>query len=132
MPTFGERLKDLRKENNLTQEQLANMFFLNKSSVSRYEKDKQMPENDMLQKIADYFEVTIDYLLGRSDIRTPHKDEHLDANLEKFPKDKTLNDDLIDLMIRYGIIKDKNSVNEKHLEFIQYAIETYKNEQNNK
>lgn len=139
MPTFGDRLKTLRKERNLTQEELANMFFLNKSSVSRYERDNQMPESDTLQKIADYFKVTVDYLLGRSDVRNPHKtesefvetDEKRLVQAEKSEQYKTLKDDLIELMIRQGIIKDKSSVNEKHLEFIEYAIETYKNEQNN-
>lgn len=66
MPTFGERLRQLRKEKNLTQDTLAKILFLNKSSISRYEKNNQMPENDLLQRIADYFYVSTDYLLGRS------------------------------------------------------------------
>lgn len=69
MPTFGERLKNLRKERHLTQEQFGKIFFLDKSSISRYEKNNQMPENDLLQKIADYLEVSIDYLLGRTNIK---------------------------------------------------------------
>lgn len=69
MPTFGERLKNLRKDRHLTQEQFGKVFFLDKSSISRYEKNNQMPENDLLQKIADYLEVSVDYLLGRTDIK---------------------------------------------------------------
>ncbi|MEG1313975.1 MAG: helix-turn-helix domain-containing protein [Bacilli bacterium] len=67
MSTFGERLKDLRKSNGLTQEQLAKIFYLNKSSISRYENDVQLPENDLLQKIADYFNVSLDYIMARTD-----------------------------------------------------------------
>lgn len=67
MATFGNRLKELRKKSNLTQEQLAAKFYLNKSSISRYENGTQVPEHDLLEKIADYFNVSIDYLLGRSE-----------------------------------------------------------------
>lgn len=70
MATFGSRFKELRKEKKLTQEQLANQFFLNKSSISRYENNNQVPETDTLKKFADFFNVSTDYLLGRSDKRT--------------------------------------------------------------
>lgn len=65
--TFGSRLKSLRQEKKLTQERFANIFYLNKSSISKYEKDKNLPENQLLIKIADFFDVSIDYLLCRTD-----------------------------------------------------------------
>ncbi|WKY49133.1 helix-turn-helix domain-containing protein [Eubacteriaceae bacterium ES3] len=65
--TFGTRLKALRISKRLTQESFANLFYLNKSSISKYEKDKNLPENLLLVKIADYFEVSVDYLLCRTD-----------------------------------------------------------------
>ena len=70
MASFGQRFKELRQEKNLTQEKLAEEFFLNKSSISRYEQNKQIPEIDLLEKIADYFDVSIDYLVGRSNNKT--------------------------------------------------------------
>jgi len=72
---FSERLKELRIEQRMTQEQLAEKFFLNKSSVSRYERGQQVPEVDLLQSIADYFDVSIDFLLGRTDIKNPYVEE---------------------------------------------------------
>ena len=69
MATFGDRLKGLRIENKLTQEELANHFYLNKSSISKYEKNLQLPENNLLQEIARFFDVSIDYLLAISDDR---------------------------------------------------------------
>ena len=69
MATFGDRLKSLRIENKLTQEELANHFYLNKSSISKYEKNLQLPENNLLQEIARFFDVSIDYLLAISDDR---------------------------------------------------------------
>ncbi|MEG0377847.1 MAG: helix-turn-helix transcriptional regulator [Eubacterium sp.] len=64
--TFGSRLKFLRLSKNLTQEKFANIFYLNKSSISKYEKDKNLPENQLLIKIADFFDVSVDYLLCRT------------------------------------------------------------------
>lgn len=71
--TFGSRFKGLRKDLGLTQEELATIFFLNKSSISRYERGQQVPELDLLQRIADFFQVGTDYLLGNSDIRNPYE-----------------------------------------------------------
>ncbi|MBZ9685531.1 helix-turn-helix domain-containing protein [Clostridium estertheticum] len=70
MATFGERFKKLRMEKGLTQDKLAQNFSINKSSISRYEKNAQVPENPALQAFADFFKVSMDYLLGRTDIRS--------------------------------------------------------------
>jgi transcriptional regulator with XRE-family HTH domain len=64
--TFGERFKELRKNKGYTQAALANILHLNKSSISRYEKDLQLPEASSLSRIAEFFEVSIDYLMGSS------------------------------------------------------------------
>ena len=75
MELFSIRFKEERKNKGLTQEQLAKEFFLNKSSISRYEKGTQMPEMVMLQKFAEYFDVSVDYLLGRTDERNLNKEK---------------------------------------------------------
>lgn len=68
MVSFGDRLRLLRKEMKLTQDELAETFHINKSSISRYENNCQLPEYDLLQKIADFFNVSLDYILGKTDI----------------------------------------------------------------
>ena len=65
MSSFGQRFKNERIKKKLTQEELASMFHLQKSSISRYENDKQMPETELLGRFADFFGVPVDYLLGR-------------------------------------------------------------------
>lgn len=67
MATFSSRLKDLRKSKGLTQKQLAENLYIDHSSISKYETNKAIPENELLQKVADFFEVSTDYLLGRTD-----------------------------------------------------------------
>ena len=69
MATFADRLRSLRKENNITQQELANKFFITKSAVSKYENGVNTPENKLLQELAGFFDVSVDYLLGRTDNR---------------------------------------------------------------
>ena len=77
MSTFGTRLKRLRLNMDMTQQDFAEQFNLNKSSISKYEKDKNLPENQLLIEIADYFNVSVDYLLCRTDNATSLSDARL-------------------------------------------------------
>ncbi|NFO58512.1 helix-turn-helix transcriptional regulator [Clostridium botulinum] len=54
------------EKKKITQEKLANKFFLTKSAISKYENGVNTPENKLLQNMADYFDVSTDYLLGRT------------------------------------------------------------------
>ena len=66
--SFSLKLKELRQKNNLTQEQLANelntRYHLNesKATISQFEHNKRIPDLDRLINIADYFQVSLDYL----------------------------------------------------------------------
>ena len=63
------RLKDLRKEKKVTQLQLAMALNMSQNTISRYETGERQAGYNELIKIADYFNVSIDYLLGRTDVR---------------------------------------------------------------
>ena len=69
MSTLQERLKSLRSENKITQRKLANDLNCSYSTIALYETGHRNPDNDTLKKLADYFDVSTDYLLGRSDIK---------------------------------------------------------------
>lgn len=62
---LGYRLRELRKENSLSQEKLGNIIGVSKVSVSGYENGNRIPSLDILEKILDFFGVSSDYLLGR-------------------------------------------------------------------
>lgn len=69
---FPERLKELRESRGLSQETLADTLGIPRSSLTHYEKPEQgekerLPRRERLEKIADYFGVSVDYLLGRTD-----------------------------------------------------------------
>ncbi len=72
---FGRKLKELRLEKNINQSELSKIIGVSPSTVGMYERDQRFPDKDMLTKIADYFEVSVDYILGRTDKRNFNIDE---------------------------------------------------------
>lgn len=67
MNTFGKRLKQLRLQNKLTQNELGKKLNVTNVGVAKWESDDRFPDKDTLVKIADYFDVSLDYLLCRID-----------------------------------------------------------------
>jgi transcriptional regulator with XRE-family HTH domain len=78
---FPERLKELRYQKKLTQEQLGAKVNVTKVSISGYENGNRTPDTETLQKLADFFEVSVDYLLGRTDSPNSGKEEFEDPEL---------------------------------------------------
>ena len=66
-----EIIKELRREKNITMKHLGEIIGVSESAVSQYENGKRQPDQTILIKIADYFNVSTDYLLGRSDTKQP-------------------------------------------------------------
>ena len=66
MSKFSERFKTLRKSRKLSQQELAERLNTSKSSVHMYERGEREPGLEMLENIADFFNVDMDYLLGKS------------------------------------------------------------------
>ena len=66
---FCQRLRALRQDKNMTIAQIAAEFEVTKQSVSRWELGDRIPTLDKAATIADYFDVSLDYLVGTSDIK---------------------------------------------------------------
>ena len=73
MATFSERIKELRLEKNLTQTQLGEIIGVKHFSIYSYEKGRACPEMKGLVALADYFDVSMDYLAGRTDKRETNR-----------------------------------------------------------
>lgn len=69
MATFPERLKSLRSEKGWSQQRLADELKLSKSSVNMYERGEREPGFETMEAIADTFNVDMDYLYGRTDVK---------------------------------------------------------------
>ena len=64
MQTFGERIKELRQNAGLTQQQLADRIWVSKAAISNNELYERNPSPEILVKLAKVFHVSVDYLLG--------------------------------------------------------------------
>lgn len=73
MPMFGDRLKLLRNRKGLSQAEFAKQIGVSKSSVNMYERGEREPNFETLETIADYFNVDLDYLMGKSEIENRAK-----------------------------------------------------------
>ena len=70
IPTFASRLRQLRIDKNLRQEQVAKLIGVNKSAISTYENNTRQPSFDILVRLATLYRVSTDYLLGMTNIRS--------------------------------------------------------------
>ncbi len=85
MAKFSQRLRQLRQEREMTQQTLAKVLKISKSSVNMYERGEREPGLEMLELIADTFNVDMDYLLGKSDCPNRAALEPLPSNVVPIP-----------------------------------------------
>ena len=67
-----QRLRDLREDADLTQQELGEMIGVPQRAYSYYEKGQRMIPPDVLCRLADYYKTSVDYLLGRTDKKEPY------------------------------------------------------------
>lgn len=82
---FADKLSNLRKTRGLTQEELASELFISRSMIAKYETGKAYPTNEILQRIACYFEISIDELVQREELIDEHS-KALEDNIVKKQK----------------------------------------------
>ena len=73
----GNRIKLLREEKGLRQDELSKILDVSPSAIGMYERDEREPNDDITLKLAEFFNVTTDYLLGKSDNRNSDCDKEL-------------------------------------------------------
>lgn len=96
MATFGQRFKMLRLEKDMKQEELIDDFNkkyhynFTKAAVSQYENDKRIPEVEALKAFAEYFNVSVDFLLGTGNDRKPTPRRFIGSRLRTLRANRTL------------------------------------------
>lgn len=76
MVKYGDRLRSLRENLGLSQKELADRLNINRSTYARYETSSTQPDYDILDALANFYDVSVDYLLGRTNIyQTQTKEE---------------------------------------------------------
>lgn len=84
---LGENLKSLRIKKGLTQQQLADLLKINRVTYTQYELDKREPDNTTLIALADFFNVSTDYLLGREEKDSTIAAHRTDNPTDDLPKE---------------------------------------------
>lgn len=114
MSKLPQRLKELRMSKGLSQQSLANYIGISKSSVNMYERGEREPGIETQEALADYFNVDLDYLVGRSDVpnrlAVPMSDESLKFALFG---DTNVDDAVFDEVKRFAKFAQEQKRNEK-------------------
>ncbi|HCL4578705.1 helix-turn-helix transcriptional regulator [Clostridium botulinum] len=108
MSNLGKRLKELRNEAKLSQKDLAKKLELSSSTVGMIESGKREGNKETIQKIANFFGVSIDYLYGNDNKETAQAE--------------SLIDNFLDRLIQEGIIQDPNNIDSTTEDMILNAI----------
>lgn len=114
---FSKRLKELRKENKLTQLELAEKLGVAKSTIAGYEKGFRKPKMRALNELAELFNTSADFLIGLTDDRTAKEPSRDLAKLLKEPdfhyKGQPVTNEDLDFLIQYleNITNTKNNTN---------------------
>lgn len=95
-----DKIKELRNNKNITQNQLANAIGISKYAIAKYETGEREPSLDIVVKIANYFNVSTDYLLGNSEI------ENIDKYINNF---KEYQEPIIKIIENVCSIADKKT-----------------------
>lgn len=88
---FGERLKSLREDRDLFQKDVAKAVGVSDRTIGMYENERRQPDFETLKKLADYFGVTADYILGRADHKQGYvQSTYIKGSEYEFELDKTV------------------------------------------
>lgn len=83
MSGFSDRLKELRTEKGILQRELADYLKVSRVTITQYETGNRSPDDEIKKKIAEYFNVSLDYLMGASDVRNPYINRNIKSNDKK-------------------------------------------------
>ena len=114
MSSFGDRLRILRLEHGLSQGKLSEYIGVSKSSINMYERGEREPGFETIEAIADFFNVDIDYLLGRSDIPNRIFPE-IFSMVTEFMEDKPAS-------VRLSIVDALASLNDEEFRIVQRFV----------
>lgn len=112
----GDRLRDLRKNKDMTQANLGKLLNMSHSAINRYENSINLPDINTVSKLSEVFNVSTDYLLDKSDLRNV-------KNCSTHEEFHQLAIDIIEIYIKKGKIKKDERLTQEHKEKILREIE---------
>lgn len=86
MADIGDRIKELRLANHMTQDELAKKLYITRSAVGMYEQGVRRPDFEHMDAMADLFNVSLDYLMGKTDTNIGYPRHFAEALIDATPK----------------------------------------------
>ena len=108
---FSTRLAQLREELGLTRKEVAEKLNIDQTTYGKYELSKRQPDYDTLQKISSFYNVSVDYLLGRTNVR--NSNNNVD---EDFPDDVKV------------LMRSVSKLTDKQKEIVKRLVQEFINE----
>ncbi|OPA74120.1 transcriptional regulator [Paenibacillus selenitireducens] len=104
---YGNRIADLRERKGWTQEELATTIGISRAALSHYEKNRRKPDFETLTQLADLFQVSIDYLIGR----TSQSQHPMDGDVHQFTEQLELSDS--ELLEKFSLTIDGHKLTDE-------------------
>lgn len=125
MSTFGENLKRIRKERRITQSEISKAVGVERSSIGKYETADVIPSIDVLKKIAEFFGVSVDYLVNGEKENISQKEDaeeqyYIDNEVQRIAQE--IHDDQ-DLRILFSASRN---LNKEDIKFVVDMVERLK------
>lgn len=119
---FGDRLKLLRKNCNYTQKELGEKLNVSGRVIGYYESNERFPDKETLTRLADFFEVSVDYLLGRTDIKNNIKENKIDINKNEKDVEELLEETMSQILNQDGLMLNGQIVDDNDLILLRNAL----------
>ena len=114
-----QRIRELRNAKNLTQEELGKILNVSARSIGFYESGDRDPDTKSLNKLADYFGVTIDYIIGRSDNRDDGSQSQDHNNTDTNQKNTQY---IVDNLERLAKLLDEQKITEEEYNLLKKKL----------
>lgn len=122
-PLIGKRLRELREENHLLQKDIAKYLNITTSAYGYYEQGKRNPDIETIKNLADFFNTSTDYLLGRTDKKREYNMD-LDENKIKYESFTKIEEILTEKLINEGVIRENEPIpNDAFEKSLKYGID---------
>lgn len=128
---FGEMLKELRVNKNLTQQEVSEVLETDRSCIANYERGKRVPPLESLVKIARFFDVSLDYLVLGKNFRLPKKQnfdeemarELMAENTALMEEMITISEKLKDKEVEVGLLKELVERLNNYIHFLEEKVQ---------
>lgn len=124
MSILSDKLKELRKKRQVYQKDVASILGIDRTTYVKYERGQSDPDSTTLKKLADYFGVTADYLLGRTDNPNPPK-PHLPDELQVL-LDKQEHEHVLYTLSAGGRNQQMVILSDEEYDWLKATLKTYR------